>query len=98
MLIETTNTIKIEAVTVKDLREWLTNQDDDAVVVLMPWPASHNSSPLRDMYTGAMKMVSHTKCETGLTELTEANKRQGFTDEDVITDGVKCVILGPYSG
>ena len=33
--------------------------------------------------------------EIGLEVLTEEKKKQGYTEEDVMTEGVKAVILSP---
>jgi hypothetical protein len=81
--------------TVKQLIERLQKEDPDRLVVMAADGEGNSHSPLSGFWTGAYRADSKWSGEVGLDKLTEKDKKQGYTDEDVMTDGVPALILSP---
>ena len=81
--------------TVKELIEILKNEDSSRIVIMSRDSEGNSFSPLSEVGTAAYRPTSSWCGETGLEELTEENQEQGFAEEDVITDGVKAIVLWP---
>lgn len=85
--------------TVKELRERLANEDDDLIVIISKDAEGNRYSPLSDetIWSGAYHANNTWSGEAGLDALTDKDIRNGYTDENVIADGVKALFLVPIS-
>ena len=80
--------------TVGELITALSKEDPDRVVVMSRDPEGNGYSPLHSHWCGKYE-ADHG--EVGLEELSEVEREAGYTDEDVMEDGVKAVILCPVN-
>ena len=83
--------------TVKELIEQLKDEDPDRLVVMQKDGEGNGYSPLCDFWTAAYRADSTWSGETGLESLSEDNKKEGYSEDDVITDGVPALILTPIN-
>ena len=72
-------------------------QHPDREVVLQKDPEGNGYSPLSDFWTGAYLPKTTWYGEAGLEELTPELKEQGFSEEDVIINGIKAIFLVPVN-
>lgn len=78
--------------TVKDLKEALSQFDNDDVIVLT---SDSEGNCFDTLYTvEAMQYISEHH-EVRYRELTDDMREQGYTEEDVTTDGQPAVVLWP---
>ena len=81
--------------TVKKLIEKLQMEDPDRLVVCQKDPEGNGYSPLEDWWTGAYRAETTWSGEAGLETLTDENREAGYSEEDVIADGVPALFLVP---
>jgi hypothetical protein len=81
--------------TVADLIKKLEKQDPKRVVVVARDSEGNGYSPLASVETGAYRDETTYSGTVGLERLTPGLRKMGFTEEDVFTDGVPAVVLGP---
>jgi hypothetical protein len=77
---------------VAELIEILKEEDPMALVVLSRDPEGNGFNECRGFSTDCYDPDGR---ELGLAELTPELKAKGYTDEDVLEDGVPCVTLWP---
>ena len=82
--------------TVKELIVLLQEEDQDRIVVMSKDAEGNYYSPLDDMHACAYRAETTWYGEVGLEELTEEDKENGYTEEDVI-DGEKAIRLWPVN-
>ena len=82
---------------VKDFIKLLQKEDPDRVVVMSRDAEGNGISPFSDLSTCAYVAETTWYGEIGLEELTEENKEQGFSEEDVKHDGEKAICLWPVN-
>mgnify|MGYP005615571909 FL=1 len=85
---------KQEAMTVAELIELLKTVEQDRIVVMSKDSEGNGYSPFSGIFTAAYRADSTWSGEIGLEELTDEDRKQGYSDEDVI-DGVPCIVLQP---
>jgi hypothetical protein len=78
---------------IRELMELLADQDPDTVVVLSKDSEGNGFNKLEDYSTGYN--FDHEDREIGIRDLTDELAEQGYTDEDVMEDGVPCIVLWP---
>lgn len=83
--------------TVKELIERLQNEDPDRIIICQKDSEGNGYSPLSDMWTAGYKATSTWDGEVGMEKLTDEERKIGFTDEDVIKDGVPALVLVPVN-
>jgi len=76
---------------VKTLIKELQKCDQERIVIMASDSEGNNYSPIDDVYTGA-----YDSGEFGMEELTEKDKKDGYTEEDII-DGKKAVCFYPIN-
>jgi len=81
--------------TVKELIEKLQQEDPNRLVVCQKDAEGNGYSPLDTCWTGAYRARSRGMLRAGLEKLTDANRKAGFTKEDVIRGGVPALFLMP---
>ena len=74
--------------TVRRLIEILKGVDPERRVVLSIDPEGNGFAPLKDWSEEAYR-----NGETGLEELTPSDKKKGYSEDDVLFGGRKCVVL-----
>jgi len=79
-------------VTVKDLIEELKKVEQDRIVIMSSDPEGNNYSPI---YCISKAAYNKEYREIGMEELTEEDREQGYTEEDVMEDGKKAVVFYP---
>ena len=80
---------------VKELIKQLQTEDPDRLVILQGDAEGNSFSPILHMWAGAYKEYSEYDGDAKVEKLTESMRARGYTDEDVITDGVPALILTP---
>ena len=80
---------------VKELIEQLQECAPDAEVVMAKDGEGNNYSPLAGYWEGMYRAESTWHGDVGLAELDEELREAGYSEEDVIEDGVPAVILSP---
>ena len=80
---------------VKELIEVLKQEDSNRLVVMSKDGEGNYFSPLAEATTSAYRADSTWNGEIGLEELTEEEINQGYSEEDVIDDGVPALVLWP---
>jgi len=79
---------------VKELIEELQKYDSNKTVIIMVSPGADNGySPLGGVWEGSYIANSTYAGEMYLSELSEADKAAGYTEEDVRTDGEPVIVL-----
>jgi hypothetical protein len=81
--------------TVKDLIDRLSKEDPNRVVICAIDGEGSGHTPLAGFWVGRYKAESSYAGEVGIEKLTAADKKRGYTAEDVMTDGVPALILTP---
>ena len=81
--------------TVKELVEKLRQVEPDRLVVCQKDPEGNGYSPLEDWWTGAYLSITIGPVKAGLEKLTAADRRAGYSEEDVVRDGVPALFLVP---
>lgn len=83
--------------TVKELIEKLQTEDPDRLVICQKDPEGNGFSPLEDWWTGAYRADTTWSGDAGSEVLTDELLEQGYTEEDIITDGVPALMLVPVN-
>lgn len=83
--------------TVAGLIELLKTQDPNRLVILSSDGDGNSYSPLDGCSTVAYRADTTWSGETGLETLTKEDIARGFTEEDLIEDGVPALILHPIN-
>jgi hypothetical protein len=83
------------AMVVRELIEQLQKEDPERLVVMSKDSEGNSFSPLYQYTTDAYRAETTWRGEIGLEELTEEAKKSGYTEEDVIEDGQKALVLWP---
>lgn len=83
--------------TVKDLIELLQQEDPARLVISQKDAEGNHHSPLSMLWTGAYLAETTWYGEAGLEALTDEDRKAGYTDEDVIKDGVPALFLVPIN-
>lgn len=83
--------------TVKELIEKLQKEDPDRVVIVQRDIEGNGYSPLTDWWTGAYRAETSWYGEAGLEKLTHADKKQGYTEDDILDDGVPALFFCPVN-
>jgi len=94
---EQVNTKNNQMITVGQLKEILAEHDDDRVVILSSDAEGNRFSPLANdaIWSGAYRPKNTWSGESGLDVLTNEDIESGYSEDDVITDGVKALFLVP---
>ncbi len=87
------------AMTVKDLRDALAGLPDDMLVICQKDGEGNGYSPLAGADGENNSYVADTTWsgDVGLTKLTKEAKAKGYAKEDVVKDGVPCLVLYPVN-
>ena len=80
--------------TVKQLIEKLQQEAPDRLVVCQRDAEGNGYSPLENYWTGAFHSLTLGTTQAGLEKLTAADRKDGFTKEDVVR-GVPALFLMP---
>lgn len=80
---------------VHELMDLLKFAEPDAEVVLSRDPEGNGYMELGSVEVSTYNW-DDSEAEIGLRKLTEEFKRHGFGEEDVMEDGVSCVVLWPW--
>lgn len=83
--------------TVRELIAELQQEDPDRLVVTSKDAEGNRHSPLSGFWVGAYRAENSYSGEVGLEKLTKEYRKQGYTEEDVVTDGVPCIVLSPIN-
>ena len=83
--------------TVEQLIKALQKEDPKRIVVMAKDAEGNGYSPVSSFWTGAYRADSTWSGEVGLEKLTPADKKQGYSEDDVIDDGKPCVVLCPVN-
>ena len=81
--------------TVKELIETLSKCDPERVVVMSKDGEGNNFSPLADYSEGAYVPECTWAGQVMLEKLTAADRKAGYSEEDVAVNGQPCVCLWP---
>jgi hypothetical protein len=82
---------------VRELIETLQLEDPNRLVVCQKDAEGNDYSPLEDWWTGAYHADTAWSGEAGLEKLTPADRRAGFSKEDVVVGGVSALFLVPVN-
>lgn len=80
---------------VKELIEKLKMEDPDRLVVCQRDPEGNGHSPLENWWAGAYRAETSWSGDAGLETLTDEARKAGYSEEDVIEDGVPALFLVP---
>ena len=80
---------------VKELIILLQAEDQERLVVCQKDPEGNSYSPFSAVWSGAYAAQAPWYGEAGLDKLTEDDKRKGYTEEDVLKNGVLALFLVP---
>lgn len=85
--------------TVKELIEKLQKEDPDRIVVIAKDEGGDSYSPLSGLSTAAYEPTSTWSGDVGLEpeDLTEEMIKEGYSEEDVIRDAQKAIVLYPVN-
>lgn len=83
--------------TVADLIKALASEDPARLVVMAKDGEGNDYSPLSGTSRKSYRADTTWSGETGLEELTTEDIRQGYDEEDVISDGVPALVLWPVN-
>lgn len=81
--------------TVLELIQKLQKEDPTRLVVCQKDPEGNGYSPLEGFWPGAYRSQHPCMGEAGLEKLTRKYRRAGYTEEDVIVDGVPALFFVP---
>lgn len=81
--------------TVKELIERLQQEDPERLVVIQKDAEGNAPSPLEGWWPGAYRAETTWSGEAGLDKLTAQDRKEGYSEEDVIEDGVPALFLLP---
>lgn len=80
---------------VKELKEILNNADDNDLVVLSHDEDGYSYSPLYKTELCSYDVNNSCENEIGIRELTPELIEEGYTEDDLIKDGVNAIVLYP---
>lgn len=80
---------------VRELLEQLKGVDPEREIVMSKDAEGNGYSPLSSLWEGRYRAETTWYGDVGLEILTAEDRQRGYTDEDVIDDGVPAVILVP---
>ena len=80
---------------VKELKEILNNADDNDLVVLSHDEEGNSYSPLYSTELCSYDLNNSGENEVGIRELTPELIEEGYTEDDLIEDGVNAIVLYP---
>lgn len=80
---------------VKELIEMLNGFEQEAEVIMQKDGEGNEHSPLAGLWFGRYRADSTWSSEVGLAGLDDELRERGYTEEDVMEDGVAAVILSP---
>jgi hypothetical protein len=83
--------------TVRECIELLQKEDPDRLVICQKDAEGNSYSPLSAFATGAYKAETTWWGEAGIEELTPEDIKAGYTEEDVMRDGVPALFLIPVN-
>lgn len=83
--------------TVKELIQELQKENPNRLVVCQKDPEGNGYSPLSSWWTGDYRAETEWYGEAGLEKLTPEDLKAGFTEEDIIFDGVPALFLVPVN-
>jgi len=81
--------------TVANLIEDLKKEDPNRIVICSADAEGNNYTPLAGFYTAAYKAETTWCGAVGMEKLTKEDVDRGYGEEDVMVDGVPCVVLKP---
>lgn len=79
--------------TVKELIDQLSECDPNRLVVIAKDSGGNGYSPLWKFWEGAYRADTTYSGEMGLEKLTPEDENDGYSEEDVIRDGVPAIVL-----
>jgi len=82
---------------VRDLLEQLKDVDPEREIVMSKDAEGNGYSPLSSLWLGKYRAETTWYGDVGLESLTTEDKRHGYTEDDVMDDGVPAVILNPVN-
>ena len=80
---------------VTELIQQLILADPSAEVILSRDAEGNSHSPLSSVWAGRYLAESTYSGQVGLATLGEVDRAAGYSEDDVLLDGVSAVILGP---
>lgn len=84
-----------KGITVSELIKQLKECDPNRIVIISKDSEGNDYSPFSGFYEASYKANSTWSGEIGLETLTEEDRKSGYSEEDVLEDGVPCVVLRP---
>ena len=81
--------------TVKELIEKLQQEDPERIVIISKDSEGNNFSPLSDLSAYAYDPETIRSGDIGIEKLTDENREQGYTIENIVVDGQKAIVLWP---
>lgn len=82
---------------VSELIQELMRADPIAEVILSRDAEGNSHSPLSSVWAGRYLPESTYSGRVGLATLSEMDRARGYSEDDVLFDGVPAVILGPVN-
>jgi hypothetical protein len=83
--------------TVRELIAELSKLDPNRLVVMSSDAEGNSYSPLSGFWVGAYKAKTTWSGEVGYEVLTDFERKHGYTEADLVTDGVPAIILQPMN-
>ena len=82
---------------VKELIELLKGEDPEAEVICQSDAEGNYFSPLDSWWYGAYRAETTWSGKAGMIKLTENQRKLGYTEADLILDGVPAIFLTPVN-
>lgn len=82
---------------VKELKELLKEFNDNDIVIISKDSEGNRYSPLSDVAEASYEAETTWYREIGLRKLTEEDIKAGYTEEDVLENGVNAIVLYPVN-
>jgi hypothetical protein len=86
-----------QTLTVRDMIAALQREDPDAIVVMAKDAEGNSYSPYRQLWAGVYQAETTWDGVVGFPALTNELRADGYTEEDVLPDGIPAVILTPIN-
>jgi hypothetical protein len=86
-----------QPITVRQMIAALQREDPDAIVVMAKDSEGNSYSPYRQLWAGVYQAESTWDGIVGFPALTDELRAEGYTEEDILPDGVPAVILSPIN-
>lgn len=81
--------------TVAELIELLKDENPERIVIMSSDAEGNSHSPLSSFWSGAYRADTTWSGDVGMESIGDEDRAAGFTDEDLLNDGVPALILSP---